>query len=195
MGRREAHHCVLLIAGSRDHPLSPGSWPLSKDCRMKLEEQQTGSWNQCAPVSDVLSPQQYGFPEDSFPRNIWFPQSSKKKIRTEMTRDLHNCITEILREMLYTFTELSTVLSYCTETRTHSMVLTSKSCRFVLMAISENINGCWLSPGRASRIFVYFEKYAGVPHNRTTEARPDHVQLCGRLSPGPLEDTRANARP
>lgn len=43
MGRGGAHHCVLLIARSRDHLLSPGFWPLPKDCRMVLEEQYTAA--------------------------------------------------------------------------------------------------------------------------------------------------------
>lgn len=81
---------------------------------MKFEEQQTGRWNWWVPVPGFLSPQQYGFTEDSFPLKIWFPQSLKEKMRIEMTLDLHNCIIEIVKEVLYTFYRIiySAVLLY-----------------------------------------------------------------------------------
>lgn len=42
-------------------------------------------------------------------------------------------------------------------------------------------------PRKSTENICLLEKYAGVPHNRTTEARPNGVQLCGRLR---LEDNR-----
>lgn len=112
-GSKGVHHCGLHTAGPRDQPLSPEAWPLDKGCWMKFEEQQTGRWNWWVPVPGFLSPW-HGFTEDSFPLKIWFPQSLKEKMRVEMTLDLHNCIIEIVKEMLYTFYRIiySAVLLY-----------------------------------------------------------------------------------
>lgn len=80
---------------------------------MKFGEQWIGSWNLWVEVSSFVSPWQYGFSEDS-PLKICFPHLLNDKIRIQMTMDLHNCVIELPREMLYAFYRIicSAVLLY-----------------------------------------------------------------------------------